>query len=181
MGFHKSISTSAACVHKRATLLIGGIFYYHATLRPGRRSPRFAEILPVESHHPGPRFRGVGPHEPTGPATPPLETVGSPGGAPPTRRTVGKRSGNPSPDRADLTRDPPRVLLPIPVVGPPLRLPLNLVRSNRRGDGGGLRRPSVLHVRIVECPGRSGVCVPRGRRSDGETERQQTVTSSSRY
>jgi hypothetical protein len=56
MGFHKSISTSAACVHKRATLLIGGIFYYHATLRPGQRSPRFAEILPVESHHPGPTF-----------------------------------------------------------------------------------------------------------------------------
>lgn len=115
----------------------------------------------------GHRFRGVGPHEPTGPATTPLDPVGSPRGAPPTRRTVGKRSGSPSPDRADLTRDPPRVLLPIPVVGPPLRLPFNLVRSNRRGDGGGLRRPSVLHVRIVECPGRSGVCVPKGRRSGG--------------
>ena len=57
----------------------------------------------------GHRFRGVGPHEPTGPATAPLEPVGSPRGAPPTRRTVGKRSGNPSPDRADLTRDPPRI------------------------------------------------------------------------
>ena len=120
----------------------------------------------------GHRFRGVDSHEPTGPATPPLEPVGSRGGAPPTRRTVGKRSGNPSPDRADLTRDPPRVLLPIPLVGPPLRLPFNLVRLNRRGDGGGLRRPSVLHVRIVECPGRSGVCVPMGRPSGGETERR---------
>ena len=129
----------------------------------------------------GHRFRGVGPHEPTGPATTPLEPVGSPRGTPPTRCTVGKRSGNPSPGRADLTRDPPRVLLPIPVVGPPLRLPFNLVRSNRRGDGAGLRRPSVLHVRIVKYPGRSVICVPKGRRSDGETERQQTVTSSSRY
>lgn len=118
------------------------------------------------------RFRGVGPHEPTGLATTLLRPIGSPRGAPPTRCTVGKQSGNPSPDRADLIRDSPRVLLPIPIVDPPLRLPFDLVRSNHRGDGGGFRRPPFYMFESWSTPVEREYASLRADVPVGETEGQ---------